>query len=230
MHSLANPLFLGSLNGDRDSINALNAMEPSAGEYMRTALDMVIDIMASGAIDTEECGSITDAYNSVIMRFFEGDVPMMIATGDVVSGTKKRESQSETFTASPFSYSFHILPVTEQGGYFLNTTSLCFSVNRNAPDLDIANEFTRFLTRTDELNNIAKLKRLVAVTNEMPLDSVYASLDEFPNENIIYRQEIGVLDNPTIQLRGAVYNIANGRMTVDEAISHFGDFDLDGNF
>ena len=44
---------------------------------------------------------------------------MMICAGDTVSGTKKRESQSEAFTASPFNYSFVPIPLTDEGGYFI---------------------------------------------------------------------------------------------------------------
>lgn len=55
----------------------------------------------SDCIDVEKCmEEITDEYDSIIMRFFEGDVPMMFATGDVVSGTAKRESKSDELYSS----------------------------------------------------------------------------------------------------------------------------------
>ena len=37
---------------------------------------------------------------------------MMVCIADTVSGTKKRESQSEAFTKSPFNYSFVPIPLT----------------------------------------------------------------------------------------------------------------------
>ena len=70
-------------------------------------------------------------YEKVLLRFFDGDVPMMVCNGDTVSGAKKRESKSEPFKASPFEYSFYPIPVTEQGGYFIDSPSLEFSINKD---------------------------------------------------------------------------------------------------
>lgn len=49
---------------------------------------------------------------------------MVLCTGDTVSGTQKRESQSGAFTANPFSYSFVPVPITEEGGYFVDSPSM----------------------------------------------------------------------------------------------------------
>ncbi|MBO7092106.1 MAG: hypothetical protein J6W23_10000, partial [Victivallales bacterium] len=88
-------------------------MKPEAGKYMRDALTLVADFMGHGYLNLKSCGELKDNYDAVILRFFEGDVPMMLASGNTVSGTKKRESKSQAFTARPFKYSFHPVPSTD---------------------------------------------------------------------------------------------------------------------
>jgi multiple sugar transport system substrate-binding protein len=97
-------------------------------------------------------------------------------------------------------------------------------VNSNCGDLDMTNEFMRFLISTDELNNIARNKRLVAVTNDMPLDSIYSPLADTPSDHIIFGEDLGLLDDPVVQMRSAAYKVINGEMTVDEAVAAFGTF------
>ena len=95
MNILVYPEVVATLAGDAEALRAANEMEPSAGEYMRPALEAMMQLIEKGYINLEKCGEISDNYTEVILRFFEGDVPMMICTGDTVSGTGKRESQSE---------------------------------------------------------------------------------------------------------------------------------------
>ena len=59
----------------------------------RGALELVDDFMSRGYVDLDGCSQLENDYNAVIMRFFEGDVPMMMASANTVSGTEKRESQ-----------------------------------------------------------------------------------------------------------------------------------------
>ena len=119
------------------------------------------------------------------MRFFEGDVPMMLGSGDMVSGTQKRESKSEAFLAEPFKYKFYVVPIDDDGGYFLDSVNLFFSVNKNSANLDMTNEFIRFLMREKELGNMAAIKRLITPTNDFSLDEVYSSLDGFPEDRYL---------------------------------------------
>lgn len=44
-NSIAVPYFRASVRGDADAIRALNALEPSAGEYLRPTLELVEDFM-----------------------------------------------------------------------------------------------------------------------------------------------------------------------------------------
>ena len=49
---------------------------------MRGALELADDFMRRGYVDLTLCDELEDDYQAVILRFFEGDVPMMICTGD----------------------------------------------------------------------------------------------------------------------------------------------------
>lgn len=94
MASLIYPYFTKEIMDNADAISKLNRLEPEAGEYMRTSLELVESFRKYGFMDLEECSKIKDSYSAVIMRFFEGGVPMMLASADVVSSTKKREALS----------------------------------------------------------------------------------------------------------------------------------------
>ena len=221
MASLIYPYFTKEIMDNADAISKLNRLEPEAGEYMRTSLELVESFRNYGFMDLEECSKIKDRYSAVIMRFFEGEVPMMLASADVVSGTKKREALSESFSKNPFKYSFYSVPVMENRGAVLQVPSVEFSVNKNGKNLEMANEFMRFLLRTEELNNLAKIKRLITCSTVYSFDDVYAPLE---NTEHLYQLEIGILDNTYSQLRLAAYQVLLGNQTVDEAISCYGKY------
>ena len=225
MYTVAYPLFAAALSENADALALANDLDPKAGEYMRPALEAVENMINSGCIDLNECGKIEDNYTEVILRFFEGDVPMMICAGDTVSGTRKREAQSESFTASPFSYSFAPIPMTEEGGYFIDSPSIQFSVNKDCRDLEMTNEFMRFLVSTTELEEMASVKRLVTPTRDLSFDPVYASLSHVPAERTISPEAIGITDPLTVQIRVASYMVGRGEMSVDEAVAAYGSFE-----
>ena len=135
MNTIAYPLFAATLAENSEALALANDLDPAAGEYLRPALETVDQLIELGCFDLGECDKIEDNYTQVILRFFEGDVPMMVCTGDTVSGTKKRESQSEAFSAAPFDYSFSPIPLTDDGGYFIDSPSVEFSVNKNCDNL-----------------------------------------------------------------------------------------------
>ena len=221
MSSLIFPYFTKEVMNNADAITQLNKLDPAAGEYMRSILEWVEAFKKYGFIDLDECSKIKDNYSAVIMRFFEGDVPMMLASADVVSGTKKREALSEAFTAKPFKYSFYSVPVMSKGGAVLEVPSVEFSVNKKSSNLEMANEFLRFLLRTEELNNLAKIKRLITCSTVYSFDDVYAPLE---NTEHLYQLEIGILDNTYTQLRNAAYQVLLGNQTIDEAIASYGKY------
>ncbi len=221
MASLIYASFTKEVMNNSESIAKLNKLEPDAGEYMRTTLEWVENFKKHVFMDLEECRKIKDSYSAVIMRFFEGDVPMMLASADVVSGTKKREALSEAFTKNPFKYSFYSVPVMEKGGAVLQVPSVEFSVNKNSKNLKMANEFMRFLLRTEELNNLAKIKRLITCSTVYAFDDVYAPLEKSEH---LYQLEIGIMDNAYSQLRNAAYQVLLGQQTVDEAVAWYGKY------
>lgn len=221
MPSLIYAMFTKEVMNNPEAISKLNKLDPAAGKYTRATLEWLEEFNRHNFIDLEECKKIKDNYSAVIMRFFEGDVPMMLASADVVSGTKKREALSESFTKSPFKYSFYAVPVMEDGSAVLEVPSVEFSVNKKSKNLEMTNEFMRFLLRTNELNNLAMIKRLITCSTVYSFDDVYAPMG---NTEHLYQLEIGLLDNTYMQLRNAAYNVFTGKMTVDEAVSNYGKF------
>jgi len=222
-YSFGYPMFAKTVKEDKSVEDDLNNLVPSAGEAMRASLERLKELVDSGCIDVEKCTEeIEDDYNAVVMRFFEGDVPMMLCSGDVVSGTKKREGQSEAFAANPFKYSFYIAPSGDDGGYYMDSVSILFCVNKNSSNLDMTNEFIRFLTSEDELGLMAQEKRLIPPTKDYSVDEVYASLADFPEDRTINFRDIELLDTTVKQYRAAAYAVVNGEMTVEEAVANYG--------
>ena len=224
MNTLVYPEVVAALAGNPGALEAANGMNPSAGEYMRPGLEAMMQLIEKGYINLEKCSEISDNYTQVILRFFEGDVPMMICTGDTVSGTGKRESQSEAFSKSPFAYYFAPIPLSEAGGYFIDSISIQFSVNKTCDNLDMTNEFMRFLVSRRELNEMASVKRLVTPTTDLSFDAVYAPFGQVPAERILSPEAIGITDDLAKQVRNAAYQVGTGVLTVDEAVSKYGSF------
>ncbi len=225
MNTVAYPLFTATLAEVPEALALANKLDPAAGEYMRPALETVVQLIQNGCIDLNECDQIEDNYTKVILRFFEGDVPMMICAADTVSGTKKREAQSEAFTRTPFNYTFSPLPLTEDGGYFIDSPSIEFSVNKDCNDLEMANEFMRFLITNEELNEMASVKRLLTPTKDLSLDSVYAPFGQISSDRIISPEVLGITDALTTQIRVAAFRVGKGEITIDDAVKMYGSFE-----
>ena len=209
-----------------EMVEKLNTLDPSAGEYMRPVLEKVDDMIKRGCIKLDVCNELKDGYNALILRFFEGDIPMALSSADTASGTAKRESQSDAFSAHPFSYTFHPLTLTDEGACLLDKSSVQFSVNKESKNLNMANEFMRFLVSPQELNDMARAKRLITVTQDLAYDGVYAPFSTIDPNRIISTHEVGLADDVTIHYRVAAYQVANGESSIDEAIAGFGTYTL----
>jgi multiple sugar transport system substrate-binding protein len=225
MYTVAYPLFAATLAENQEALALANNLDPAAGEYMRPALEAVEQLVRNGCIDLDACNEIGDNYTKVILRFFEGDVPMMICAGDTVSGTRKREAQSEAFTSAPFKYAFAPIPLTAEGGYFLDSPSVEFSVNKDCDNLAMTNEFMRFLISKDELNEMASKKRLLTPTADMSFDPVYEPFCAIPADRTISPEVLGITDPLTVQVRVAAFKVGTGELTVDEAVKMYGSFE-----
>jgi len=224
MNVISYPLFIAELANNHDALIKANNLDSSAGEYMRGALNVVSNLISAGYINIEDCDQIGDNYEKVLLRFFEGDVPMMVCNSDTVSGAKKRESKSEKYQSNPFDYSFYPFPVTEEGGYFVDSASLQFSVNKNCENLDITNEFMRFIISDKELGDMASNKGLIAPTKEKSFQAVYAPFANVPKELTIVPEFVGVKEQVFTQIRIASYKVGKGELTIDEAIAQYGKF------
>ena len=218
------PFFCATMADDAKAVEKFNAFDPAAGESMRPTLEKCQQFLSDGCANLDACAQIEDNYEAVILRFFEGDVPMMVCSGDTVSGTKKRESRSEAFIANPFEYTFVPVPMSDEGAYFLDMPNLQFSVNKDSQNLDMANEFMRFLITSEELNEMAQNKGLMSPTKDLSFNSMYAAFGDVPESRILSPEVIGLTDDAVIQLRQAVFMVATGEMTIDEAVAAFGTF------
>lgn len=219
------PVFCESIADDKEAIDKLNSLDASAGEYLRPTLEKIDKFMNDGLVDVASCDEIENNYDAVIMRFFEGDVPMMACSGDTVSGTKKRESRSEAFIANPFSYTFVPIPMSDEDPVFLDMSNLQFSVNKDSANLEMANEFMRFLISSSELNEMAQNKGLMSPTKDLSFNSMYAAFGDVSADQIFSPEEMGLTDDAVYQFRQAVYNVARGTMTIDEAIANYGSYE-----
>ena len=93
----------------------------------------------------------------------------------LVSGMKKRESKSETFSANPFEYEFLYAPLGDKGAYAYQQPWYGFSVNKDSEEKEIAVEFLRFMMQEKEIDEMASIKGLPSVA-ENGTDERYAGL------------------------------------------------------
>ncbi|MBR6307406.1 MAG: carbohydrate ABC transporter substrate-binding protein [Lachnospiraceae bacterium] len=222
-YNFAYPSLCNSAVANPTLRDSFNNLDPDAGELMRQSLEKLKQLADSDFVNIEKCiNEIDNNYNAAIMRFYEGDVPMLICHADVASGTKKRESQSESFSASPFEYRFYPVPFDEKGGFVVDTVAMNFSVNKNSPNKDMAIEFMRFLISAQELGNMASVKRLITTSQNLSFDSIYSSLGDTRKDRIICSTEANINDNAIKQFRYAAHHVLMGDMTVDEAIAAYG--------
>ena len=222
LYVLTYPYFCASVAGNREAVSALNALDPAAGEYMRPTLELVQRFMGDGNLSLSVCGEIADPYESLLLRFFEGDVPMMICAGDTVSIARGTEGDSEAFLASPFTYTFVPVPLADEGGYFLSAANVQFSVNRNCDNLDMTNEFMRFLITAEQLGRMNRIKGMLSPTNDLTMNTMYSAFGEVPAGRTLSKDALGLLDAPLKQYRFASYAVGTGAMTIDEAVAAFG--------
>ena len=71
------------------------------------------------------------------------DMPFYVCNAECVSGMKKRESKSETFSANPFEYEFLYAPLGDKGAYAYQQPWYGFSVNKDSEEKEIAVELDR---------------------------------------------------------------------------------------
>ena len=224
MNTIAYPAVVAALANNPAAIELANDLDPTAGTYTLNALSVVEQLAESGAFSVTECNKITDNYNQVLLRFLEGDVPMMICADDTPSGVKKREERSEAFIEHPFTYSYAPIPVGANGGYFIDNPSKLLSVNKYCDNLEMTNEFMRFLVSTKQLNSLATKKNLISSTKEISFDSIYAPFGKVPAERTFSPEGLGFKDTIKVQVRKAAYKVGIGELSAEEAAAQYGSF------
>lgn len=162
---------------DESLYKDLTEGKESAAEKLQPVFEKLKEITENGFIDPSVNESYPDDnYDQAILNFFEGDVPFWVCNTEKVSGMKKRESKSETFQKSPFTYTYIYPPLGEKGAYAYREPWFGFSVNKNAENYDYAVEFLRFLARKDEINTMANIKGIPSVAVESEDIDVYKDI------------------------------------------------------
>ena len=122
----------------------------------------------------------------------------------LVSGMKKRESQSETFSANPFEYEFLYAPLGDKGAYAYQQPWYGFSVNKDSEEKEIAVEFLRFMMQEKEIDEMASIKGLPSVA-ENGTDERYAGLRDAKSIEASFINDGSVPDS----IRAALEQVCN---------------------
>ncbi len=224
--SLYFPHFMGNIAKDKDGVKALNDMDENAGEKIRSSLELASDFLSYEFIDKEKCIEeiAKDNTDSICYRFYEGDVPIIFTEVNRLSGSNKREAKSEAYQAHSFPYSFQPIPTLDNGGYYYNTLTLSFAVNKESKNLKMTNEFMRFLIRSESLNGMSAKKRQISPAKVLGNDKLFNSFKDVLNNNqVVYNYEIGLSAEADIQVRKTFDAFLNGA-SMDEAILDYGTY------
>lgn len=90
------------IGNDADMQAAIETGDASAVQKITPVFTRLKELLDNGYTDHElNCTYPDDNYDQAILNFFEGNVPFWACNSENVSGMKKRESKSETFSASP---------------------------------------------------------------------------------------------------------------------------------
>ena len=114
--------------------------------------------------------------------------------------------------------------MSDEGASFLDMPNLQFSVNKESKNLDMANEFMRFLITSEELNEMARSKGLMSPTKDLSFNSKFSAFGEVPESRILSPEEFGLTDDAVIQFRMAAFGVGTGAMTIEEAIAGYGTY------
>lgn len=171
---------------EKNLLKGLNQGDAAAVDAMIPAFERAKEIFNKGYTDPELNETYpNDNYDGAILRFLEGDVPFWICDTEKVSGMRKRESKSESFTANPFEYSFRAIPMGDNGPYQYLEPWYGFSLNSGSQNYDYAAEFLRFLATTDQLNTMASVKGIPSASAAPGEDARYRHSFEAPAENVL---------------------------------------------
>lgn len=158
--------MMNILHDDPQVLADLMAGKESAADALLPSFQKLDTIVEKGYTDYELNQTYpTDNYDGSIMAFFEGDMPFYVCSAECVSGMKKREPKSEAYTANPFEYEFLYTPDGTTGTYGYSEPWYGFSIYKDSDDIEVAEEFLRYMAQESNLNAMADIKGLPSVTN-----------------------------------------------------------------
>ena len=229
LYSFYFPYFLSTINNNQAAVNALNNMDENAGNYLKAALEKTADFMSHNILDREKCASeITKDDNGTVRTLlFKGNQPIIFTEVNRISSSTKYEAESEDYAAAgKFKYSFHPIPVDNNGGFYYNTLALAFGVNKNKPKeiLDMSNEFMRFLISSQALNEMNLSKTQVSPAKKLGDDPKLNSFKEaVTNDRMLYNYKIGLSSQADTQAR-KTFDAFLGGATINDAIAGYGTY------
>ena len=187
--------------------------EAGCGEFFETEFSEMLDLVEKGYVSEEVNSSIEDIYEMSILHFFEGETPFLSFTTEGFSGMKKRESKSESFTEKPFEYEFVSLPVCEEEPVLSRAPISGLAVVKGSKNEKWAEEFLRFLCSDEELDKMASIKGIPAITKDGSDDKRFAEIDAIAPE-----KQINAASYPSISLTedsfsSTLWKIACGDIT-----------------
>lgn len=158
--------MMNILHDDPQVLADLMAGKESAADALLPSFQKLDTIVEKGYTDYKLNQTYpADNYDGSIMAFFEGDMPFYVCSAECVSGMKKRESKSEAYTANPFEYEFLYTPDGTTGTYGYSEPWYGFSIYKDSDDIEVAEEFLRYMAQESNLNAMADIKGLPSVTN-----------------------------------------------------------------
>ncbi len=179
-------MAMDTLMADDTLLPALQAGDAKAVEAMTPVFEKLGAVIDGGYTDYALNSTFgTDNYDSTIMAFFEGNMPFYVCNAECFSGMKKRESKSETYSANPFEYEFLYAPLGDNGVYAYTEPWYGFAVNKDADEKEMAVEFLRFMTCTDQIEKMASIKGMPAV-NVDAVDERYPGIKNIANVEADY--------------------------------------------
>ena len=230
IYSLYFPYFLSTINGNQEAIEGLNNSaengDNAGGKYLRSALEKALDFNNYHFIDKDKCNDTftKDDRTGLLKPFYKGDIPMIFTEANRLSSSYKSEADSEDWKKHNFKYSFQPIPTTEEGGYYYNTHTLSFGVNKDSKNLAVANEFMRFLIRYDTINTLNSAKRQISPAKVLGEDKFFNSFkDVLKEDHVLYNYKIGLSAEADTQARLAFNDLLSGT-SIDTVIANYGSY------
>lgn len=187
-------MLMNVLAKDTTLLTALENGDEKAVAAVKPVFERLETIIDNGYTDYDlNCTFPADNYDGSIMAFYEGNMPFYVCNAECVSGMKKRESKSETFSASPFDYEFVYAPLGDNGVYAYTQPWYGFSVNKDSSKKELAVEFLSFMMTSTQLDGMAVTKgmpsavvngtneRYTGIMNVKNIDSEYSNDGSIPS-------------------------------------------------